>query len=1183
MVWAILVGSFSVLGATSDQLSSPASADGPAPCSTGSPPFAFAGFCATYAGDNTWYGTYGPGFPTAQGWALCANRPASGESYPAPGYHYVPGGAPAGAGGDWNALGFAFSEGQGNGYWSGQVGEYTSNQAAAAAKLLYDQVVWGSPTGSMDPGVNAAYGAFASWYREALGMSASPPQLSVGLVGGGSTFGGSATDDIHLQFPGTGAPLIGQPLLLSITNGTFNSATGPTTIGTSTDSNGNALATIYAAGTGVVAVTVKTSVGVGQPGLGFYHQSSGPGGAQTIAGFPAPTALSASQSLSGSNPSALPQGTLSIQKAGNDTAYYGLAGATFDVYSATALVAQLTISASGASPPSAQLDPGTYTVREVTAPFGYQLAADQQATVVGLENTVVNYSGADQELIIPATVTIEKLDAETDLPLAGAVFDVKYATSNGGAFDEDLGECTTAATGSCTPAGNDGSALLPGKYQISEVSAPTGYYLDPTRAVQTISLSPGQNGAVSFSDEVLGSLSVSKTGNDPAYYSVAGAVFTVTGPSPSSLPIGSLVVGANGQSNTLSGLLAGSYTLTETTVPSGYQPIAPLTVVVNLGHATTDVSVPDLIQPSTVTIFKVDAATQAPLAGAIFDTKFDPAGSGDYSMDLGDCTTGASGQCSPTGNDGGDLLPGDYQITEITAPPGYLVDPTTASQTVTLEPGVASSLTFDDHLLVPASFKKVAVGNFDPAEVLYSGAVLNVYQGSASGPLVATCTTDSSGLCVTGSVLESASTYCWSEVQAPPGLEAGAGGCFVASNAQAGEPITVVDPGLFVNIEAKKVDEASIGTGLPGAVLDLYRVDDGAGPDAPPPPASAQRIAGQTWVGRAVTNSEGLAVYAPQFPGYAYCVMEQSPPANYELNPLESCTSVLSGSAIVPAPIVTITETDHESLVSLVATKYNSLIPDTGIPNAIYDLFIQGAAPPSGIPSTQPADVQPVTGDTWFARRTTDADGRLTFALPAGYAWCLREVTAPLDYNLDPAVHCTAVINSSGPSSVTNIALPEIPATVNVSAIKYDSLQPNTVIAGASYALFAKGTVPAGYDPPVAPPSVAVPAGTAYWSEGSTDSAGNLTFSVPAGYAWCLQETLAPPGYQRDTALHCTGVLTTESIASAASLALPELPIPPPGLLAYTGGPPVWIAEAGLLLVVAGGVIWGRSRRRRHG
>jgi len=69
------------------------------------------------------------------------------------------------------------------------------------------------------------------------------------------------------------------------------------------------------------------------------------------------------------------------------------------------------------------------------------------------------------------------------------------------------------------------------------------------------------------------------------------------------------------------------------------------------------------------------------------DTKFDPAGSGDYSIDLGDCTTGASGQMQSHRERRRRLASGDYQITEITAPPGYLVGSTTASQTVTLEPG----------------------------------------------------------------------------------------------------------------------------------------------------------------------------------------------------------------------------------------------------------------------------------------------------------------------------------------------------------------------------------------------------------------------------------------------------------------------------------------------------------------
>src|SRR5580692_1962251 len=50
----------------------PAYADGPIACGPKTqPPFPDEGFCADYDGDSTWYGTYGPGFPTPEGYGLC--------------------------------------------------------------------------------------------------------------------------------------------------------------------------------------------------------------------------------------------------------------------------------------------------------------------------------------------------------------------------------------------------------------------------------------------------------------------------------------------------------------------------------------------------------------------------------------------------------------------------------------------------------------------------------------------------------------------------------------------------------------------------------------------------------------------------------------------------------------------------------------------------------------------------------------------------------------------------------------------------------------------------------------------------------------------------------------------------------------------------------------------------------
>ena len=88
----------------------PAYADGPAPCSSGGPTNPFHGYCATYGGRNTFYGSYGLGFPTPTGWGFCAENAATGGDYPSPSFGYSPSGAPPGADtANDNALGFALS------------------------------------------------------------------------------------------------------------------------------------------------------------------------------------------------------------------------------------------------------------------------------------------------------------------------------------------------------------------------------------------------------------------------------------------------------------------------------------------------------------------------------------------------------------------------------------------------------------------------------------------------------------------------------------------------------------------------------------------------------------------------------------------------------------------------------------------------------------------------------------------------------------------------------------------------------------------------------------------------------------------------------------------------------------------------------------------------------------------
>lgn len=885
-------------------------------------------------------------------------------------------------------------------------------------------------------------------------------------------------------------------------------------------------------------------------------------------------------------------GTISIAKSVPDAAYYGPGGAVFQIKDGFGNVLDtLVTDANGNAGPSITLTTTAtgvqYDVDETVAPPGYGLAPDEVVTVLPFQNTVASFTGAYEEPALASQLGAEKIDATTGDPLAGATFDFTFDTTNNGIYNQTLGSCTTPASGTCQPpTENTTGGWLAGWYRVTETSAPPGYWLDPATAVQTVYLSPGAStvASVTFADQYLGSLSLTKSGNDAAYWPVTGAVFTVTGPAPSTTTVGTLTVGPTGTTNTLTGLVPGTYGLAETTVPAGYTSVAPFTVVVTAGHATTTTSVADSVHAGSIVIRKTDVTTGDPLAGAVFDVRYDSEDNGTYDDDLGDCTTNVAGTCAPTPNDGKGYLPGSYEITELAAPPGYYLPTPAPSQTVTVTPGGTATASFADALLVPASFHKVATGNVNPTQLVLTGAVIDVTAGTTyGGTVVATCTTDAGGNCTTATALVSGQPYCWQEVAAPPGLQAGVTGCFTATNSQGAQPITVTDVGQFVAIAVKKVDAASPTTVLSGAVFNLYRVDDGSGPNAPTPPAGTPTEAGQTWVAVATTGTNGIATFPLQLPGYAYCAVEAQAPPNYVLDTTAHCTGVLQGTAATPAPVTTLTVTDVEAQVTITAHKFNSTVPDTGIPGAVYDLYVEGQGPPSGPPSSAPSGVAVEQGDTWWARGTTSSTGDLSFSVSAGYAWCFHEVTAPVDYDLDPALHCTAVITTSSPATATTVAIPETVATVQLSAHKYNAQQPNTVIPGATYELLVQGSVPPGYDPPPAPAGATVPTGDAYWTEGTTDAQGDLSFAVPAGYRWCLHELVVPSGYEPDPSFHCTAVLTTDTPATAMTVALPEQPVPSPtSVLAFTGGPSAGIAGGGLLLVAGGAVLWSLSRRRRR-
>ena len=649
-----------------------------------------------------------------------------------------------------------------------------------------------------------------------------------------------------------------------------------------------------------------------------------------------------------------------------------------------------------------------------------------------------------------------------------------------------------------------------------------------------------------------------------AYWPVVGTTFAVTGPAPSTASVGTLTVGANDETDILNDLALGTYTVTET--PSaGYTAAPPFQVAVPLGHATTTTTINNAIVPAVVDVGKDDAETGNPVAGAVIDLRYDSQDSGTYDVDLGQCTTDTSGTCSPPGNDGTtEFLPGDLEAIEISAPPGCFLPTPAPTTTGIVAPGGTLTLTVKDPLLVPASFQKVATGNFNATTVTYNGAVINVTSGSTpGGPDVTTCTTDASGTCTTPAVLVSGQPYCWVEVTAPPGLANGANGCFTADNAQGAQPITVTDAGLFVPLSLTKTDAQSPSTVLAGAVYDLFRVDGGTGPAVnATPPTGAATIPDQTWVARATTGTNGVAMFPLQYPGYKYCFLEVTPAVNYELNQDEVCTpGLVQGSVTTPPVAVNVTATDKEQPITIAAHKFDAASSTTGIPGAVYDLYVQGQGPPSRTPNgTTPTNAATMTGDLWWGRGTTDANGNLNFTVPAGYGWCFKEVTSPTNWTLDPGLHCMGVVTASSPPTALTVAIPEIRAMVNVYGHKFNSTTPNQAVPGATYELVGQGTPPAGWTALPNPNNLPVPTGDWFFGTATTNAQGIVEWTVPAGESWCQHETAAVPGYQLDTGWHCGPVINTTTTLTAATMALPEVPTPTPlpappggGLLAFTG------------------------------
>lgn len=319
-----------------------------------------------------------------------------------------------------------------------------------------------------------------------------------------------------------------------------------------------------------------------------------------------------------------------------------IANVQFDIFDTNGtLVGTMTTNADGVAV-SGNLPRGQYTVREHALPTGY--AGDLVELTADVEPDSVTELMATN---MPSTskIRIVKIDADTKVPLAGAVFSVSDSSGSSVAT-LTTGEDGTAETG-----------WLPyGTYTVMETAAPDRY-INSGFSTTINAYENGQTYAVEVENEAMtGGLIVRKK-DAVTGFAISGVQFDIY---QGDILIVTMTTDANGIA-TCNGLDAGTYTVKEHALPTGY--VGELVVLE--GTVTSDVTTvldaTNMPSQSKIRIIKTDSVTGEMLPGAEFSIA-NAAGTV-----IGQLVTGEDGTTTS-----GWLPYGIYTITETQAPDTYI-------------------------------------------------------------------------------------------------------------------------------------------------------------------------------------------------------------------------------------------------------------------------------------------------------------------------------------------------------------------------------------------------------------------------------------------------------------------------------------------------------------------------------